>query len=240
MALLKLANNVPGVDFIDYRDQNYYNKYQYRARVKIEHLRRSYYCTPDEFEERCTKGSFYGRIAPNVLKEIRDNKDSIMKLLEFRQAHRKDKNVTIRMEYDTMAVFHNDLQFLHDSFDGIPNVVTDYSLVETNGYVGVKTFVNEPKHKYRVYFKSKRIDSATKESIRKILETNKQLRAGPALKQWLKEKDNSSGWRSWYINYLSSNYFIDYNEESYLSYFALMHGEILGKKYKLEKRAELV
>ena len=240
MALLKLANDVPGVDFIDYRDQNYYNKYQYRVRVKIEHLRRSYYCTPDEFEERCAKGSFYGKIAPNVLKEIRDNKDSIMKLLEFKQAYRKDRSVTIRMEYDTMSVFHNDLQFLHDSFDNIPNVVTDYSLVETNGYVGVKTFVNEPKYKYRVYFKSKRIDPSVKESIDKIIKTNKDLRPGPALKSWLKEKHNSTGWRSWYINYLSSNYFIDYNEESYLSYFALMHGEILGKKYKLEKRAEVV
>lgn len=240
MGLLKSVSNVQGVDFIDYRDQFYYNKHEYRARVKIEGLRRAFYCTPAEFEDRVKGKKFYGRITDKEYNVLKQNAPTIIKLLEFRHSNKKNKAFTFRMEYDTMAVFHSDLQVLHDTFDNITDITVDYTQVETEGYVGIKTFVNEPKHKFRVYFKSKRIDPDTKESISKILDSNKELRAGPALKQWLRERDNSAGWRSWYINYLSSNYFIDYNEESYLSYFALMHGEILGKKYKLQKRADPV
>lgn len=239
MALLKSANNVPGVDLIEYRDQNYYNKYQYRARVSIEGLKRGIYSDPDEFEKRVKERKLFGRLSLDEWKILDTNLQSILQILKVRYDNKKNKAFTFRAEYNTMSVFHNDLQHLHDLLDNIPGVTVDYTQVETQGYVGIKTFVNEPKHKYRVYFKSKRVDPSTKESISKILETNKDLRAGPALKQWLKQNDKT-GWRIWYVNYLSSNYFIDYNEESYLSYFALMHGEHLGKKYKLEKRPDTI
>lgn len=239
MGLLKSVNDVPGIDFIDYRDQTFYNKYEYRARVKCKSLRRAYYSDPDEFEKRLATGKFWGRLEKDELQHMRDNKDSLLKLLQFKHDNKKNKQITIRMEWDTMAVFHNDLQMLHDTFDNIPGVTVDYTQVETQGYAGIKTFANEPKHKYRVYFKSKRIEPSVKESLRKILENNKELRASPGMKQWLKQHDKT-GWRIWYVNYLSSNFFIDYNEESYLSYLSLMHGEILGKKYQLQKRPDTV
>ena len=43
---------------------------------------------------------------------------------------------------------------------------------------------------------------------------------------------------SWKYRYTNANHFIEYDDESTLSYLALMHGEILGKRYKLEKRPE--
>lgn len=239
MGLLKSANNVQGVDFIEYRDQHYYDKYEYRARVTLEGLRRAFYIDPEEFETRVKTRKFYGRISDSEYETIKKNLPSILEVLSIRQTNKKNKSITFRAEFNTIAVFHNDLQFLHDLFDKIPEITVDYTQVETSGYVGIKTFVNEPKHKYRVYFKSKRVDDGVKESISKILSTNKDLRPGPALTQWLKQNDKS-GWRSWYTKYMSSNYFIDYSDESYLSYFALMHGEILGKKYKLEKRPDIV
>jgi hypothetical protein len=239
MGLLKSVNDTPGINFIDYRDQQFYGKYEYRARVKLENLRRAYYFTPTEFEARAKTGKFYGRLKQTELDSLRDNKDAIVKLLQFRVDNKKNKEVTVRMEYDTMAVFHNDLQFLHDTFDNIPGATVDYTQVETSGYAGIKAFAKQPKHKYRVYFKSKRVPENFRESVLKILAANKELRASPALKQWLKQTDGG-GWRSWYFNYLSSNYFIDYNEESYLSYLSLMHGEHLGKKYQLQKRPDIV
>jgi len=42
----------------------------------------------------------------------------------------------------------------------------------------------------------------------------------------------------WYFKFSSSSYFIYYDDEITLCYLALMHGEILGKKYKLEKRPD--
>jgi hypothetical protein len=45
---------------------------------------------------------------------------------------------------------------------------------------------------------------------------------------------------AWKQRYSSASYFIDYDDESTLSYLALLYGEMLGKKYKLEKRADPV
>ena len=239
MGLLKSVSNVQGVDLVDYRDQLYYNKYEYRARVNVPGLRRGYYWSPDEFIERFNDNKLWGRPGAEERKIIQENLEDIKQCLQFRDDYKKDKSVTIRMEGNIMAVFHNDLAFLHKKFDGIVGATVDYTQVETSGFVGIKTFVNEPKHKYRVYFRGKKVPENFRESVLKTLEANKNLRPGPAFKSWLKQPP-SSGWRSWYHNYLSPNYFIDYNEESYLSYFSLLHGEFLGKKYKLEKRTESV
>lgn len=238
MGLLKSTNKVQGINFIDYRDQQYYNKYEYRARVTVEGLRRGYYADPDEFEERLNKNGLWGRITKDELQTIRQNLPDIKSVLQFRQDHKKNKQITIRMEHNTMAVFHNDLDFLHKQFDGLVGAQVDYTQVETSGYVGVKSFVREPKYKFRVYFRSKRTPEQFREGVNKLLDTNKQLAPSGALKQWLKETRQTRGY--WWSNYLSSSYFIEYNDESYLSYLHLMYGEFLGKKYKLEKRSDKV
>lgn len=239
MGLLKSANKVQGIDLIDYRDQLYYNKYEFRARVTVPGLRRGYYYDPEEFEKNFNGNKLWGRLGDSERETIKQHMPEIKAVLQFRLDHKKNKQITIRMEGNTMAVFHNDLDFLHKQFDGLVGATTDYTQAETSSFAGVKTFVNEPKHKYRIYFRSKRVPDTFRESVSKTLSANENLRPGPSFKQWLNQKP-SSGWRSWYHNYLSSNYFIDYDEESYLSYFALLHGEVLGKKYKLEKRAETV
>ena len=48
-------------------------------------------------------------------------------------------------------------------------------------------------------------------------------------------KNNQNSWR---YRFSSSTHFIDYDDESILSYIALMHGDMLGKRYKLEKLPE--
>jgi hypothetical protein len=169
---------------------------------------------------------------------VNQNLPAIKVILQFREDHKKDKTVTIRMEHNTAAIFSNDLQALHDMFDGHANANVDYTEVQALGYVGVKTFVNEPKYKYRVYLKSKKAPEDFREKFSKILTANPKLRPSPAFKLWLKSKP-TQGWMYWH-NWLTSSHFIDYNDESYLSYLALMYGEFLGKKYKLEKRPDIV
>lgn len=237
MGLLKSVDNVQGVDFIDYRDSTYYNKYNYRARITVYGLRRGYYFDPEEFEERFKQNKLWGKMNDHEKELVKENLPEIKTLLNFRLDNKKNKQITIRMEGNTMAVFHNDLDFLHKHFDGLVGAKTDYTQVETSGYAGIKHFVNEPKYKFRIYFRSKRIPDNFKEGLQKLLNTNKQLKPSNAFKQWLKPSDRN-GW--WWTNYLSSNYFIDYNDESYLSYLCLMYGDFLGKKYKLEKRPEVV
>lgn len=238
MGLLKSIDTVPGINYIDYRDSTYYNKYNYRARVTVLGLRRGHYYNPEEFEQRLTNGKLWGRVTDAEKEEIKQNIPEIKSVLQFRIDHKKNKQITIRMEGNTMAVFHNDLDFLHKNFDGLVGATVDYTEVETSGYAGIKTFVNEPKYKFRVYFKSRRVPDNFKQGMTTLLDNNKQLKPSGALKIWLKDVQNTRSF--WWSNYCSSNYFIDYNDESYLSYLALMYGENLGKKYKLEKRPDIV
>jgi hypothetical protein len=242
MALLKSVDDRPGVNLVEYRDQTYYGKYDYRCRITIEGLRRGHYFTPDEFEARLDSKSGYtlwGRIPADEKKIIKDNLPSIKAVLQFRVDNRKNKNMTIRCEYNTIAIFSNDLQLLHDSFDNIANAQIDYTQVETSGYAGVKNFVKEPKHKFRVYFKSRKVSEDFKGKLGDIFKANKQLRPSPGLKLWINPSSHRQSWY-WWGNYLSSSYFIDYNDESYLSYLALLYGDLIGKKYKLQKRPDPV
>lgn len=240
MALLKSATNSPGVDFFDYRDELYYSKYRYRARYTIEGLRRGYYWGPDEFESKLKNKKLWGHqnITKDELDTINQNLLEIKKILQFREDHKKVKSVTIRTEHNTMAVFSNDLQALHAAFDGATHAVVDYTEVQSLGYVGVKTFVKEPKHKYRVYLKSRKAPEDFREKFGNILKTNPKLKPSPAFMLWMKSV-KQSGYMYWH-NWLNATHFIDYDDESYLSYLALMYGEFLGKKYKLEKRPDIV
>ena len=43
MGLLKLATDIQGIDFHDYRDSDYYGKYKYRVRFSIEGVRYAMY-----------------------------------------------------------------------------------------------------------------------------------------------------------------------------------------------------
>ena len=47
MGLLKLADDNPDVDFYEYRDQHYYNKYEYRARFNLVGVRYTWYIEND-------------------------------------------------------------------------------------------------------------------------------------------------------------------------------------------------
>ena len=241
MALLKSATNSPGVDLFDYRDELYYSKYQYRARYTVEGLRRGYYWSAEEFETRYKNKDLWAQkhISKDELKTIKENLPAIKRILKFRDDHKKLKDVTIRMEQNTAAVFSNDLQALHAALDGEPNATVDYTEVQSLGYVGIKTFVNEPKNKFRVYLKTRKPPEDFREKFGNILKANPKLKPSPAFKNWLKPPLKQYGYMYWQM-WLSSTHFIDYDDESYLSYLALMYGEFLGKKYKLEKRPDIV
>jgi hypothetical protein len=111
----------------------------------------------------------------------------------------------------------------------------DYTQVQTSEYAGVKLFVNDPPNKYRVYLKSRRVADTFVDELKELLQRTPTLRPSTALKSWL----TGSNRFSWRYKFSSASHFIDYNDESTLSYLALIHGEMLGKKYKLEKRPEV-
>lgn len=237
MGLLKSVDNVPGIDFYEYRDQDYYGKYTYRARLSVVGVRQLM-LVKDEAEliARVNRGgSYYNKTDKQAIK---DNLPILTKLLEWKLKSKEDKKSTIRGEHNTLAVFSNDLAYLKTLEAIDPLLPVDYTEVQKSEYVGVKEFVNDPSHKYRVYLKSRRIEQSFVTDLKELLARTPSLYPSTSLKEWLNNYNISQVSWSWRYRYSNPNHFIDYDDESTLSYIALMHGDMLGKRYKLQKRPE--
>jgi hypothetical protein len=240
MGLLKLVDDVPGIDFYEHRDQYYYNKYEYRARFTLVGVRYTWYLKEDiqELVNRLdAPPENYGRIHYDR-DEIRENLPKLEKFIEWRNSIKKKKTSTLRVEHNTVAVFSNDLKELHDIETLIPGIVVDYTQAQTSNYVGIKHFARQPKHNYRVYLKSKRVEGSFALDLHNLFKKNKDLFPCDSLKYWA--KGSLTGVNTWRYRFSSATHFIDYDDESVLSYLALLHGDMLGKRYKLEKRPDPV
>ena len=88
--------------------------------------------------------------------------------------------------------------------------------------------------------KSKRVEGSFAVDLHETFKKNKQLYPSPALVQWAKGSAKHGNQHSWKYRYSNASHFIDYDDESVLSYLALLYGDMLGKRYKLEKRPEPV
>lgn len=236
MGLLKSVDNVPGIDFYEYREYDYWDKFKYRARFKLPGVRFTYFAkTVDEWKNRVENSRWgYTRSEPTLEEKqhVLEYAPTIEKFLELKSDLKKTKKGTIRIEADTTAVFSNDLQFLHSLKTWATDI--DFTEVQKSNIVGIKYFVKEPERNYRIYLKSKRVENSLCNELNELFNKQKSLNPSRALKSWV-TNERSSHWRS---RFLSSAYFIEYDDESTLSYLALMYPDILGRRYKLEKRPD--
>lgn len=244
MALLRLVKNVPGIDFYEFRDELYYNKYQYKAKFILDGVRYTWYTkTPEELEKRInnTKKSVYYGIRKEDKAAVTSNLETIKQFITWRNQCKANKTANIRVEFNSVSVFSNDLELLK-SLDNLGNgLKVDYTQVQTSKFVGVKSFMKEPKHKYRVYLKSKVVEGSFISDLYDLIHKTPGLYPSESLKYWLKGGKHPANFAySWRYRYTSATHFIDYDDESTLSYLALMHGDYLGKRYKLEKRPEAI
>lgn len=237
MGLLKSVDDVPGIDFYEYREYDYWDKFKYRARCKLPGVRFTYYVKNiDEWKQRVSKGKFGYRstFSEDEKSEILQHAPSIEKFLELKNDLKISKKGTIRIEGDTTAIFSNDLQFLHSLKVWFNDV--DFTEVQKSEFAGIKYFVNEPEYKYRIYLKSKRVDSNLVNELKELFIRQPKLHPSNAMKNWF-SLSRQSQWKS---RFISSSYFIEYDDESTLSYLALLYPDILGRRYKLEKRPDTV
>lgn len=239
MALLKSIDNVPGLNYYDYRDNTYYNKYEYRLRIDIPGLRYTLWCTePEHLDAKISGKTYkYGKMPKKDIPVVTANLDALKAVIVLQRDRKKNKTLGVRIESETIAVFSNDLTELQAVQAAIGSAgETDYTQVQTAAFAGTKYFVNDPPHKFRVYFRSKRVEEEFHLDLRKTLERQKELYPSNALQHWCSKDAKTYG--MWYFRWTNAAHFIDYDDESTLSYLALVHGDILGKKYKLEKRPE--
>ena len=234
MALSQLSQiRSDGIGFIDYRTL-YFNKYVYRARV---HMVGAYLCSYSSKKE-----DFEKRIKTN--KSIKTaNADDLVKFATFKKEMKKGLS-TVRIEGNVASVFSNDLNYLKEL--QTLGFVVDYTEVQDNVPTGTKYFVEEPKFKYRIYLKSKRVPEEFSKRLQGMLDRYKgtatKILPSPSLKNWLTERGTPSlgGWLAWKRSYCSSHYFIDYNDESFITIFALTFDNMIYRKFKLEKRPESI
>ncbi len=116
MGLLKLVKNhteSPGIDFHEFRDILYYDKYKYRARISISGVRFTMYTKTIQSFVRLINRSHeyksYSTIQPKQLEEIRKNIDSISNYITYRNDIQKNKLGSIRIEGNRVSVFSNEL-----------------------------------------------------------------------------------------------------------------------------------
>jgi hypothetical protein len=238
MGLLKLADDNPDIDFYEYRDQHYYNKYEYRARFVLVGVRYTWHIKSDiqELIDRLDSPAVgYNRIV-NERDTVRGNLQILASFIKWRNELQKKKNSSIRIEHNTVGVFSNDLQELKNIVNCIPGITVDYTQAQISNFIGIKHFVNKPKHKFRVYLKSKRVESSFAEELDSLFKKNEKLYPCESLKIWVKGSKGQQN--SWRFRFSNATHFIDYDDESTLSYLALLYGDILGKRYKLEKRPD--
>lgn len=241
MALLRLAKDTTDIDYYDYRDTDYYGKYKYRVRFNLPCVRyASFEKTVDGLLKRVNSQHEFKGVRKSDRPTVTHYLDSLVRFIEYRNNLKETNNGILRVESNTVAFFSNDLELLKLAKTINPESGCDYSEAKVTTFVGVKTFVNEPKHKYRVYFKSKMIENGFVPQLSDLLNRSPGMHPSESLKYWLRSYQVNTLVYSWRYRYTNANHFIDYDDESTLSYLALMHGDILGKRYKLEKRPDIV
>jgi len=135
MGLLKSIDNVPGVDFYEYRDDDYYGKYTYRAKVTMLGMKHvSYSKDTADLVGRVNNGKYNYGYSKSERVLIKQNLPTLTKLMEWKVQSKKDKNSTIRGEYNTVAIFSNDLAYLHTLKSIDPNLIIEFTEVQKSNY----------------------------------------------------------------------------------------------------------
>jgi hypothetical protein len=242
MGLLRSVKDVPNIDFYEYKENNFYNNYRYRAKFTIDGLGfTAYVKTPDELIRRLN-ATGYRKVRVDIKAIVMEKINELNNFIEWRNANKKPGSVTFRLEGDTVSVYSNDLDLLLTLKDlGLVNV--QMTEVKLEQFAGTKYYVNEPKHKYRIYLRGASIkDTTFVQDLHDTIKRTKELVPSKSLKDWLSVyiKRPIASQNSWSYRWASSSHSIDYDSESTLSYLMLMYGHMLGKRYKLEKRPEPV
>jgi hypothetical protein len=171
-----------------------------------------------------------------------DAMEKLYDWIRLKTDNRKSKDVSIRAEYNTAGIFSNDLALLK-TLTNIPGAVVDITEVDQSVPLGTKYYVKEPKHKYRVYLKSKPVEDSWKESLTRFIDrykgTDTVVVPSGSLKSWLTPKKKQQAWY-WNMKWCSSHYYLDFDDDSTNTLFALMFGDMIHKRFKLEKRPVVV
>jgi hypothetical protein len=211
------------------KNKLYYGKYKYRAYLHYPDICLIRYTKTEKELDKAIglrKTYSFGR----MMYEDSINKEFLLKLINWRNNTPKER-ATVRIDYDCISVYSNDLEIVK-SLESLSPSSVHYSEIKVEGDVGI-LLRNSPKHKFRTYFRSKTVPDGFHMELENFLQQySKSAHPTGSLKKWLK----TSGPATWRLRYLDACFFIDYDSEAFLSVLALNFSEYLGKTYKVEQR----
>ena len=225
MALSKSTNT--DTEYVEYRDRLYWGKYKYKGVIELPGIHMYKWFSFPLYQ-------LPGRIQNPERKTIIEQNLPMLNLVcpMIKQLIKGDKaNISIRSEGDKLSICTNNLSIL----DGIKAVAKENMKLVTASVVydvGVKYFVRQPKHKFRVYLKSVRITPDTKTELIKFLSEHENMFPSKTLGRWMA----SANFTASYHRFMSSTWYVDLDDDTYISYLHLMFGDVFGKTYSLEKR----
>lgn len=225
---------------IDKRNALYFGKYLYRARCKVNGAAYTYYTKSlEEFKDKMAKRAAKAPDRVEVwLSDWRTKVDlidynQIGIYFAWREANSRD-NYMSRIQGNMISFFSDDLELLK-TLEVLDDTL-EISVAEILGK-DVLYFKNDPKFKFRTFFRGKRVPDNFKEDVISFIERYSNVaKICPALKRLVLE---TNGRKYWY-NYLHSSYYVDYNDESTLTLLHMFFGSMLAKTYTLEKHPENV
>ena len=214
---------------VELRPNLYYNKYKYRAKFNLMGVDRTRYTLSiieykNRLDDTINNFNEYHNFV-GWLKSIDLNKISLF--LNWKRLVKKDKDtIMIRVENDTCVVYSNDTSH----FDALLQFGDNFEYFQADDSVPTGTiyFSKDPKHNYRVYFKSIKVKPELKNTLLELQQryTN-QIFFSKALTRWLKNKNPI---------YARNNFYIDYDIESTYTILSLTVGEIFDVNYKCIKK----
>ena len=209
----------------------YYDKYRYRATLYHQDFHYARYAKNEKqlkeaISYRVRNGGyfFHGRIDTDFTNV---NINVPLAFLNWRNAN-NNRDITIRVDYNMISVYGNDLEKLKTLESIGPTV--EYVEVIQMGDPDILLRHN-PKHQYRTYFRSRTLSDDFHEELGKFLIAyDKSISPCGSLHKWAFDLNPRQNWKK---RYLEPNFFVEYDNESFQTVLALSFGKYLGKTYKV-------
>lgn len=229
------------------RNKLFYGKYEYKAEVNSLAIR---FIFRSKNANHCvTRITTYNdrRLSSPWLRENDTkidvsnlNLDLIEKVIAFYRKHKNDDVTFLRSGYshNVFSFYTNDISMLEEIADICPEVEFTRAIPPPDK---VMYFSKEPPYQYRVYLKSKRVESELISTLTNFLQNNQATTHRSGGLGFFLIRHNLRGQGQYTNNlppygYLPNNCFIDFQEEQTLTLMHLLFSDCLRKSYKLEKR----
>lgn len=224
---------------VELRDKLYWGKYLYKVHINSPGV---FYTSKvsdmDEYKAELHKATQLNSAykigwLPEYRRNLSDltseNLETIEALIKFRVSFRESKKGSERVEGDGISFYSSDLTLLQDVHN-IPYTAPRFYKTELSPS-GVKQFKKEPPASFRVYLKSVRIPSELRFEFAEYVEKTQGAAASSSLLRWL-----NSPYRP-YPMWCQTSYYVNYENSSDYTMMAIKFPELIGKNYKLEKKA---